>query len=261
MTALIATVLVASFLGSLHCAGMCGVFVAIAVGAAPMASPSIGGRLPRPAWRAHLAAQSAYHGGRLVTYAALGAAAGGLGSALDLAGAAFGLQRTALALAGASMVAFGAILVLRRAGLRVPPAPLPGGLRDALVRGHRRALSLPPLVRAGAIGLMTTLLPCGWLYAFALVAAGTGAPGAGAVTMATFWFGTLPVLAAVGAGARALAGPLRRHVPTVAALAVIAVGAMTVAARLRVPALETSAAARGVVDPAAVLAEPPPCCR
>jgi hypothetical protein len=260
MAALIATVLVASLLGSLHCAGMCGAFVAIAAGAAPARSPSIEGRLRRPAWRDHLAAQSAYHGGRLVTYAALGAAAGGLGSALDLAGAAFGLQRTALALAGASMVAFGAIMILRRAGVRVPRAPLPRALRDALVRGHGRARSLPPVVRAGAIGLMTTLLPCGWLYAFALVAAGTGSPGAGALTMTTFWLGTLPVLTAVGAGAQALAGPLRRHVPTVAAIAVIVVGAVTITARFRVPPLETSAAAHGA-DPESVLAEAPPCCR
>jgi hypothetical protein len=260
MTAMIATVLVASLLGSLHCAGMCGAFVAIAVGAAPL-RPSIGGRLPRPAWRAHLAAQGAYHGGRLVTYVGLGAAAGGLGSALDLAGAAFGLQRIALVIAGASMVAFGVIIILRRAGVRVPRAPLPRGLRDALVRAHGRALSLPPIVRAGAIGLMTTLLPCGWLYAFALIAAGTGSPEAGALTMATFWLGTLPALTAVGAGARALAGPMRRYVPTVAAIAVIAVGAMTIAARLRVPPLETSAAVHGAADPASALTEPPPCCR
>ncbi|RMF85708.1 MAG: sulfite exporter TauE/SafE family protein, partial [Planctomycetota bacterium] len=94
MTALIAAVFVASLLGSLHCAGMCGPFVAFAVGAD---AGRTGG-----AWR-HVA----YHGGRLVTYSLLGVAAGALGAALDLGGAWVGVQRTAAIVAGAIMVLFG----------------------------------------------------------------------------------------------------------------------------------------------------------
>ena len=69
MTALIATVLGASLLGSAHCAGMCGGFVAFYAGGAA----SLRGRA---AWSCHLA----YNGGRLAAYATLGGAAGLLGA-------------------------------------------------------------------------------------------------------------------------------------------------------------------------------------
>ena len=61
MTALVVAVFLASALGSLHCVGMCGAFLAIAFTDVPSA-----GR-----WRLSVA----YHGGRLVTYTALGVAA------------------------------------------------------------------------------------------------------------------------------------------------------------------------------------------
>ena len=94
-----------------------------------------------------------------------------------------------------------------------------------------------PIVRALGTGLFSTLLPCGWLYAFVVTAAGTGSWALGAATMAAFWVGTLPILAVIGVGVRRLAGPLRRYVPAVTALVLVAVGLMTVAGRLSVPAI------------------------
>jgi sulfite exporter TauE/SafE len=230
MTALVLAVLGASLLGSLHCAGMCGAFVAVCTGAADVPA---GGQ-----WRV----QSAYHGGRLVTYAALGALAGAVGAALDLTGGVLGIQRAALAVAGAGMVAFGVILLLRLAGARVGRVPVPGVVREVAGRGHAFAFTRPPVTRALLIGLLSTLLPCGWLYAFAVTAAGTGSAPAGALVMAVFWSGTLPVLVAVGAGVRSIAGPLRRHVPYAAALLLVVVGIVAIGGRFRVPALEAAAA-------------------
>ncbi|HSL52590.1 MAG TPA: sulfite exporter TauE/SafE family protein, partial [Candidatus Deferrimicrobiaceae bacterium] len=90
MSVLIATVLGASLLGSAHCAGMCGGFVGFYTGTTP------GGRR-RPLLLAHLA----YNGGRLGVYAALGAAAGALGAALDTTGGVLlGIQRTAAIVSG-----------------------------------------------------------------------------------------------------------------------------------------------------------------
>ena len=229
MTALIAAVFVASLLGSLHCAGMCGAFLAFAVASAD--------DTPERVARRRIALNAAYNAGRLVTYTALGAVGGLIGSAVDLGGAAVGLQRTAAILAGAMMVAFGIITILRLRGVRLPHAPAPAALRSIMVRGHRAVASWTPLSRALAIGLLTTFLPCGWLYAFAITAAGTGNPLTGAATMAAFWLGTLPVMAALGTGVQALAGPLRRRLPMVTAVVLVAVGVYTVAGRMALPAL------------------------
>jgi uncharacterized protein len=65
--ALVAAIFLASLLGSLHCAGMCGAFVAIACG-------RLGN--DRSDWRDAVALQTAYHGGRLLTYVTLGMFAG-----------------------------------------------------------------------------------------------------------------------------------------------------------------------------------------
>ncbi|MEL6498404.1 MAG: sulfite exporter TauE/SafE family protein [Planctomycetota bacterium] len=199
LLALIGTVIAASVVGSLHCAGMCGAFVAMAVG------------LDRSGSRTKL--HAAYNGGRLVTYATIGAAAGVLGAAFDIGGQALGLQRAAIGLAAATMITIGAIGLARSFGVRLPKARGPKVLEATFVRLHGIASRMTPTKRAAAIGLMTGLLPCGWLYAFALLAAGTAHPVAGAIVMAAFWLGTLPILITLGAGVRTLAGAIGRHAP------------------------------------------------
>lgn len=225
--ALAAAVFTASLLGSLHCAGMCGAFVAFAVG--------LDGKTPRVP-RSTL--QAAYHAGRLATYLTLGAAAGAAGSVFDIAGSLVGVQRAALAMAGACMVVFGLIAVLRIHGVTIPAAPAPAWLRRFASAALSAASTQSPLARAGLTGLLTTLLPCGWLYAFVITSAGTGSAVAGAGMMGVFWIGTLPALIAVGSGVQALAsrlGALGRHVPTVTAAAVIVIGMLNLVApgRLR----------------------------
>lgn len=84
------------------------------------------------------------------------------------------------------------------------------------------------MLRAASIGLLTTLLPCGWLYAFVVTAAGTADPVMGGVTMAVFWVGTLPMLIAVGTLARRATGALGSKLPAITAGAVIVVGVVTV---------------------------------
>src|SRR6266700_1728996 len=88
MTALVIAIFAASVLGSFHCAGMCGAFLALASGDAS------GG------WRKHMRLQGAYHVGRLISYLALGAAAGSVGRLIDLAGALAGIRPLAAAFAG-----------------------------------------------------------------------------------------------------------------------------------------------------------------
>jgi sulfite exporter TauE/SafE len=74
------------------------------------------------------------------------------------------------------------------------------------------------------------------LYAFALIAAGTGSAAWGAAIMAAFWLGTVPVLASVGAGVQALTGTLGRRLPLVTAVAIVLLGLYTLAGRAVMPA-------------------------
>ena len=107
MLALITAVFAASLFGSLHCAGMCGAFVAFAVGSGSSE------RVPRRTL--HLA----YHTGRLATYTLLGVVAGAIGSAIDVGGEYAGLSRLAAVIAGVTMVVFGVATFLKVRGVRL----------------------------------------------------------------------------------------------------------------------------------------------
>jgi len=223
MTALFLTVLLASLVGSLHCAGMCGAFVAFAIGAA---DPTV--RTPRYLLLA------LYQFGRLITYTLLGAAAGTLGASIDLAGHLVGLQQTAAILSGALMVAFGTVTLLRLSGIKLNPARVPPAWSKFVAAAQSRIMRHSPAFRAAGTGLLTTLLPCGWLYAFVTTAAGTGHALTGATLMAVFWLGTLPMLTFIGIGVRKLSGALAAKIPFVAAIAVLSVGLYTIAARANI---------------------------
>ncbi|MCP9874711.1 sulfite exporter TauE/SafE family protein [Synechococcus sp. Cruz CV-v-12] len=230
MIALIGAVFVASLIGSVHCAGMCGAFLTFAVASDPERATSPAGL------------HAAYNLGRLMTYVALGCVAGAVGMAIDLGGAAVGLQRVAAVVAGGMMLVFGGVAVLRAAGVHVQRARVPAVLQRLAMKGHRAAGDLPALHRAWAVGLLTTLLPCGWLYAFVISAAGTASPVMGAVAMAIFWLGTLPVMIGLGVGVQMLTGPLRSHLPLVTSLAIVCVGLWTVVGRVQMPVLHGQAA-------------------
>lgn len=224
MTALLAAVFVASLTGSLHCAGMCGPFALMAGLCGSNCASQGGQRAPRTAvWMT----VAGYHLGRMTSYVAVGAVAGSLGAAVDLGGSWAGWQRSATWLAGLMMVLVGTVALLRQAGWIRRDGGGPGWLARRLQPMLRRVAQFPPLARATGIGLLTVLLPCGWLYVFAITAAGTGSPSLGALTMLVFWSGTVPVLLALAAGAGSVAGRLRWNVPALTAVLVIALGCYT----------------------------------
>ncbi|MEO1496660.1 MAG: sulfite exporter TauE/SafE family protein [Planctomycetota bacterium] len=254
---MLVAVLSASLLGSLHCAGMCGPFCGIAVS---------GGHSRGSA----LALHAAYHGGRLLTYSLVGAIAGAAGAMLNLASALAGFQPIALALAGATLVLFGVAELARQQHstgwlARIGHWRLPPAWTRVVQRGQRFAAQQSSLPRALTIGLLTTLLPCGWLYAFVVTAAGSGGAWEGAAVMAAFWAGTLPVLLSLGIGVRQLAGVLGAKLPVATAVALIGVGLFTLSGRLTLSAealteqviAEASDRQDFVPDPEAL----PACCR
>jgi sulfite exporter TauE/SafE len=219
-------VLGASLLGSLHCAAMCGGFACLYGGDAARAPGA------RPLLTGHLA----YHGGRLAAYVTLGAIAGTVGAGLDRAGEWAGVQRAAGWVAGALLVLWGLALLANALDVRVLPALVRGSVPDRsarligglLVRFQRQTQG----VRAGLLGLLTGLLPCGWLYAFVVSAAGTGSAWRGAGFMALFWLGTVPALVAIATGMRRASGALQRRLPVVSAVVVIAFGVVALSGRV-----------------------------
>lgn len=221
MLALVASVWVASLLGSAHCAAMCGGFVCAYAGGAR-------GRTDR-------AAHVAYNAGRLASYLALGVVAGLAGASLGRAGAIAGVARPAAIAAGVLMVLWGTAAALRAGGVRVPQLPLTGKAPALLRRTLVRVASQPAPVRAATLGALTALLPCGWLWAFAITAAGTGTVGGALLVMLAFWAGTVPALAAVGLAAQRAAGPLRARLPMLTAGVLVALGLLTIAGKFTPP--------------------------
>ncbi|MEO0812099.1 MAG: sulfite exporter TauE/SafE family protein [Myxococcota bacterium] len=240
------TVLGASLVGSVHCAGMCGPLVLLYAGSGTTRRSS------------HVL----YNVGRLIAYLALGAVAGSLGGMVDLAGALLGLAGLATLSAALFLAGYGALRVAELAGLL---RSSPSRISRAALSLNQRVLRLPPRLRAIGLGSASALLPCGWLYAFVAVAAGTGSALLGSIAMLAFWLGTLPALSLVGLGGARLWAPLRSRAPWFAALSLVIVGLATVAVRAgnlsRIPEWTQDAGASTVhVEPGADLPGPSHSC-
>jgi uncharacterized protein len=169
-------------LAGFHCVGMCGGIVA---------SFSANSENKAIEKKKRIMPQIQYNAGRLLSYSAVGAILGGLGS----------IAQPSAALRGAIMV-FAAVFMflvgLRQAfGIRLGDkffsftSSLGGG---AVFRARNALKGNGPL----AIGLVTGLLPCGPLQAMQIYALGTGNATAGALSMAVYALGTMPVLFSFG---------------------------------------------------------------
>ncbi|MDX2182825.1 MAG: sulfite exporter TauE/SafE family protein [Gemmatimonadaceae bacterium] len=209
MTALLVAIFVASLVGSAHCAAMCGSFACLANGRAS-------------GW---------YHAGRLVSYLTLGVIAGAMGGLVNLGGAWVGVQRAATIVASLLIVVWGVVMLAEQRGVRVP-LPSVATPAQRWLGGALHALrDRPPALRGAALGLLTTLIPCGWLYAFVVSAAGTGRVVSAGAVMLAFWAGTVPALATLGLGATRLSAPLRARLPQLSAVALVTVGLLSLAWR------------------------------
>lgn len=235
-------------MGSLHCVGMCGPLALWASGADQKGSA---GRMLLPTLL--------YHFGRLWTYTLVGLIAGAIGQMLDWGGDTLGIQVLAARVVGSVMILVGLIATWRIAspwfrarwwhwrstgvdsgfqsegagseslGTYAPPKP--NWLTRQLIRLRPRLFGVPITARALVVGSLTALLPCGWLYLFALLAAGTGSAVAGAILMAAFWLGSVPALISLVASTRLLKPSFRRAVPLLASILLIMAGAYTAAGR------------------------------
>jgi sulfite exporter TauE/SafE len=233
--ALLAAVLGASVVGSLHCAVMCGPLQALYL------DPAMS-RIDR--WRG-----PALHAlGRLGAYVTLGAVAGGVGAAVDLGAALVNVQRAAMIIAGTALIAWGVLALASALGVKLPSWK-PRLWKKGLVQIRKRK----PGTRAVLVGLLSGALPCGWLWAFVVVAGGTGGVVTGALVMMTFWLGTVPMMVGLGAFAGPAVRTLGARLPVVTAAVLVAIGVIALRARvpmLHVPVHERATAGDVPTEPA-----------
>lgn len=201
--------LLAGLLGSAHCVGMCGGFVALL---------SIGDR------RSVVLRQAAYFGGKTMTYAAFGALAGTAGALItDVLGAFAGTLAVGL---GVGMVFVG----LGLCGVTI-------GAQSASGTGVAARLGplVGRLVGSGStgslvlLGALNGLLPCGLVYGMLGIAAATGSAASGAMTMAVFGLATLPALALTGVLSQRLRPSGRLRMQRLAGVLVVVMGVLTLA--------------------------------
>jgi hypothetical protein len=177
MIALLAAAAALGLAGAGHCIGMCG----------GVAGMLCGGTKERTSVRFILL----YNAGRLLSYAAIGAIAGGIGASAS--SFPLGDARTALrALAAVVALFVGLGLLGVRIGERFR-SPFIAWLQPIAAK----LLPIRSAWQALALGAVWGWLPCGMVYGATIFAVATGTVGGGALVMATFGLGTLPALLAV----------------------------------------------------------------
>lgn len=157
---------------SLHCVGMCG---PIACGLGSLAK-SEGERL---------GAASLYHGARLISYGIIGAVCGALGQ-----------QPLKWFFASPAVMlpwVLVAVLLIMAFGLE-KKVPLPAILSRFTARARFKTRTLPAYGAATMMGLLTPLLPCGYLYLIFAAALLSGSAAKGAEFTLAFGLGTVPLL-------------------------------------------------------------------
>jgi sulfite exporter TauE/SafE len=200
------TAAAAGFVGSLHCAAMCGPLA--------MAAGMPGGRFEASATGQYLA-------GRFVSYAAVGALMGALGAHALCRLPVQPAQWIAVALV-AGAAAWRGISLLR--ARRAPAAPAPVGIGKRRVGLAARLYARLPR-RAGALGLVTGVLPCGMLVPAWALAATSARADVGALVMLVFAAASLPGLLLPLVSRGALARVTRRMPAFVPGLAWCALAA------------------------------------
>ena len=155
-----------------------------------------------------------YHAGRVLSYALIGALAGGIGQALAPSGIFKGVIAI---LAGAAMLVMalnmlGVFRALKKLSFRLSGRPH-ASLLGRLKRGS-----------SFVIGLLNGLMPCGPLQTMQLYALSTGNVLRGALSMLTFSLGTVPLMFGFGLISGKLNRKYSHAMLTVSALLIFLMG-------------------------------------
>lgn len=188
---LLLAALIAGLAGGVHCAAMCGGFLA-----ALSARDAQAVQVLQPARRL-VRTQLGYHAGRIATYSMLGAAFGAAGNvtlgAIDLAS----LQRVLYAAANLLLLALAVRILARGTGntwLARAAAPVAGRVLSPVVLATRKG-GMPHRI---ALGAAWGLVPCTLVYSMLPLALFAGGAWQGALVMLVFGLATLPNLLGIG---------------------------------------------------------------
>jgi len=195
---------------SVHCVGMCGGLI-LAVGGAFNPEDDA---TAKKGWAPHIV----YHTGRLITYASLGAAAGAAGTLIQRIGSLAGFQHATMAITILILLLVAAHLMgWLPIGSEKDPGSGAAGFLGRMLRG------VSGVPGAFVLGIFTGFLPCSPLYGALALSVATKHPVYGAVSMAAFWAGTVPLLLVLGHSGRVMLKRLRGNTAVAVAILIITV--------------------------------------
>ena len=196
-------VLIASILGSTHCATMCG----------PIAITLSNSN----------SSMSLYHIGRLLSYLTLGIIAGFIGEAF-LSNNFHIISTISIILISIFLIYTGYKLVMGK-----PLEMLPARTITKIISVPARwSLGQSKYIKSLTIGIANGFLPCGWVYIFVIGAIATKSPHYAAGILFIFWVGTLPALSAFPFIFRKVLRKAPRKLAVAAGLILIVVGVLNI---------------------------------
>ena len=212
----IITIISIAFLGSFgHCIGMCGGIV--------LAYSTIKIE-PEESKVSKSCAHLLYNFGRVFTYSSLGAIFGLLGGVVTFNNTANGVL---LSVAGVAMILAGLSLMGRLKFLTLIEHSFSSS--RIYKSTFKKVLNSKSNSSFFFLGMLNGLLPCGFVYFFAITAASTASPLYGALVMAIFGLSTMPAMFGLGfLASLGAATSFRNMMMSLSAFAVIIYGAYTI---------------------------------
>ncbi len=179
------TIVTIAFLGSFgHCVGMCGGIVVA------YSSIKLGGE---PSRAYQLFAHLLYSLGRVTTYTTLGAIFGYIGGVATFSNTA---NAVLLFIAGGAMVLAGLSLLGKIKFLTIIEHSFSSS--SFYKSSFKKVLNSKSLFSFFILGMLNGLLPCGFVYFFAIAAASTASALDGALVMFIFGIATIPAMFGLG---------------------------------------------------------------
>ncbi|WP_455755801.1 sulfite exporter TauE/SafE family protein [Sulfurimonas sp.] len=212
----ILTIISIAFLGSFgHCIGMCG---GIVVAYSTIKIDPISSKVTQSV--AHLL----YSLGRVLTYSVLGAMFGFLGGVVTYSNNANGAL---LIFAGVVMILAGLSLMGKIKFLTIIEHSFSSS--SLYKTAFKSVLNSKSNLSFFVLGMLNGLLPCGFVYFFAITAASTADPLYGAMVMAIFGLSTIPAMFGLGfLTSLTSATSFRNMMMSLSSIAVILYGAYTI---------------------------------
>lgn len=210
------TIISIAFLGSFgHCIGMCGgIVLAYSTIKIEPASSKVSKTI------AHLL----YNFGRVFTYTILGAMFGALGGVVVFSNTA---NAALLIIAGVAMILAGLSLMGKIKFLTIIEHSISSS--NFYKKSFQKILHSKSNVSFFILGMLNGLLPCGFVYFFAITAASTASPFYGALVMFIFGVSTIPAMFSLGfLSSLASAANFRNMMMSLSSVAVILYGTFTI---------------------------------